>query len=228
MLKTTTGIFQSAVAAGFILCGAASACSPATTMTPTPTPTATATSTTTSTDVSSTTSTSTPITPPPSGSGPGTEATPTRPDGAPDVSSDPAAALLTRLERAAADIDRFGADLTYIVINEFTEERVIRKGRVLYQRANATDGDGARAITPNRTVTIRFKEMITDGRMRPRARRYTFSENWLVEVDDDQRIFTKYRLAEPGTQIDPFRLGEGPFPLPVGQPATAVLERFRR
>ena len=36
----------------------------------------------------------------------------------------------------------------------------------------------------------------------------------------------KRQIVAPGENFDPLKLGEGPFPLPVGQPAGEVLARF--
>ena len=38
---------------------------------------------------------------------------------------------------------------------------------------------------------------------------------------------TERQVAPPGSNFDPLKLGEGPFPIPLGQPKAEVLKRFR-
>ena len=49
----------------------------------------------------------------------------------------------------------------------------------------------------------------------------------MVEVDYEHKQFIKRELVAPGEkEIDPFELGNGPIPLPIGQSKKSVLEQF--
>lgn len=126
-------------------------------------------------------------------------------------------ALLDRLEGADVDLDAFTARIVHRTDDELLGESVLRTGRLLYARFGA---GGERALG------FLFEATITDGRRREDRRRYVFRGPWLVEVDPERKLFIKRQIADPGRPFDPMRLGEGPFPLPIGQPKSEVLRRF--
>ncbi|MHC4786473.1 MAG: LolA family protein, partial [Planctomycetota bacterium] len=64
-------------------------------------------------------------------------------------------------------------------------------------------------------------------RRREHRKHYIFDGSWLVEIDHEAKIFIKRQIVPPGQQFDPLKLGEGPFPLPVGQPKDEVRARFK-
>ena len=66
------------------------------------------------------------------------------------------------------------------------------------------------------------------GRLRrvDREQHYIFDGQWLAEVDSQKRVFIKHQIVPPGKTLNPLKLGEGPFPLPIGQPKSQVLALF--
>jgi hypothetical protein len=154
------------------------------------------------------------------------EAPPSEPDSPPTTApaditvgetKPPAVKLLDEIEHAADDLHSFTASILYEVEDALIGETQMRKGEVIYRLEPESGG---------RSVAILFDEFIQNRRKREQLSHYIFSDRWLVEIDHDQKLFIKREIAAPGEQFDPFKLGEGPIPLPVGQPADEVLKRF--
>jgi len=97
------------------------------------------------------------------------------------------------------------------------QRREIRGGEILY---DVRPDDGSR----------RFAILVTSvsiaNRRNNQNKRYIFDGSWFVEIDYDNHMFTKRQIVAPGERFDPLKLGEGPFPLPVGQRRDDVLARF--
>ncbi len=129
---------------------------------------------------------------------------------------DSAQDLLARLEVAAADLREFQAEITYWKWDAALERQLIYQGRVIYQ----VQPDGARRFA----ILLDFQ--IVNDRKRKINKQYIFDGSWLIEVDHDAKVWIKRQIVPPGEHFDPLKLGEGPFPLPVGQPAKEVLARF--
>ncbi len=135
----------------------------------------------------------------------------------PPTSSDPAVALLDRLETASEGLHDFTADITYYLWDAMLDRREIRGGEILYD------------VRPNgesKRFAILVTSVIVGNRKNNQNKRYIFDGSWFVEIDSDNRMFTKRQIVAPGERFDPLKLGEGPFPLPVGQRRDDVLARF--
>src|SRR5262249_37287848 len=48
----------------------------------------------------------------------------------------------------------------------------------------------------------------------------------LIELDFNTKQCFKHQIVPPGEHFDPLKLGEGPFPIPIGQSSKEVLARF--
>jgi hypothetical protein len=130
---------------------------------------------------------------------------------------DPVIALLDALERSADDLRTFTASIHYEVEDALLGEKVIRKGELVY-RVDPVDG--------KKSFAILFNSRIANGRKRDQLKHYIFSDGWFVEVDHDEKLFIKRQVVAEGEEYDPLKLGEGPFPLPIGQAREDVLARF--
>ncbi len=133
--------------------------------------------------------------------------------------ADPAEELLARLEGAAAGLRDFQADITFYQWDSVLERKEIRTGEVIYQVRSGGDR--------SKRFAILLTSVIVGNRKRDQQKTYVFDGSWLVEIDHDNRVFIKRQIVPPGQRFDPLKLGEGPVPLPVGQPRKEVLSRFR-
>lgn len=130
---------------------------------------------------------------------------------------DPVITLLDTLERSADDLRTFTASIHYEVEDALLGEKVIRKGELVY-RVEPESG--------KKSFAILFESKIANGRKRDQLKHYIFSGGWFVEVDHQEKLFIKRQVVAEGEEYDPLKLGEGPFPLPIGQPREDVLARF--
>jgi hypothetical protein len=126
--------------------------------------------------------------------------------------------LLDRLEAAAADLRSFTADLRYHKWDPVLQREEIRVGTIIFQAA---------AEPPqSRRFAVSFEALYRGSRKVEQKRQYIFESPWLVEIDHEAKEFYKRQVVPPGEQRDPLKLGEGPFPLPIGQARQEVLDRF--
>lgn len=136
-------------------------------------------------------------------------------------SPDPVHEILDRLEASAADLDAFTATIFYETFDELLDRREIRTGEMIYRISPQDDSAGT--VT---SFAVLFESLIIGQRRSDRQKHYVFHDRWLAEIDHENRQFIKRELVPPGRQLDPLKLGEGPIPLPIGQPKDDVLARF--
>ena len=135
--------------------------------------------------------------------------------------SDAAAdALLDALEAKTNELRDFQANVHYRKYESILDETEMYVGRIYYQ------------INPERDPAKRFAIHFTakgsvEGRtLHDRNHSYIFDGIWLVEKIVDEKQFIKRQIVAPGEEFDPLRLGEGPFPMPIGQTKQDVLRYF--
>lgn len=147
---------------------------------------------------------------------------PAPPDGAgQDDAAETVEAFLGRLERAADDLRDFKADLRKITVDKL-DRATERTGSLVYQiKPGAVEDQAA-----HKRFAVLFDRVRKNGRFRVINERWVFDGRWLVEMDQKRMIFIKREVVPPGKTFDPLKLGEGPFPLPIGQKRADVLARF--
>lgn len=126
-------------------------------------------------------------------------------------------ALLARLESSADDLRSFTARISYERWDALLERAEQRSGEIVYR----LDPDTAR-----KSFAVLFDRMVVGQRQERKLKHFVFDGAWLVEVDHERKQFIKRQIVPPGRQLDPLKLGEGPFPLPIGQKRSEVLARF--
>ena len=160
----------------------------------------------------------------PSASPPAAEASPAAPPAPREIPSvdptaaqdpDPVGDLLGRIEQSAEDLRTFQANVTYRRWDAVLERREIRTGTFYYQ---IRDG--------SKRFAIRFDRLFIGNRLRKQNKHFVFDGGWFIEIDHEARTIIKRQIVAPGERFDPLSLGEGPFPLPIGQSKERVLARF--
>lgn len=138
------------------------------------------------------------------------------PDVATEAKSD-VDVVLERLESAANDLRDFQGNLRYDKLDPVTGRWEIRAGKLLYE----VDKD-----TNTKRFAMLFETQIVGTRKTDRSQRFVYADGWLAEIDDDKKQFIKRQIVPPGKDFDPFRIGDGPFPLPIGQAREEVQAHF--
>lgn len=129
--------------------------------------------------------------------------------------------LLDELEKADKTLRSLIADIKYDRVFEIQGDRQIRIGKVYYQDLGALK-DGVR----DRKFGIRFTSLQIGKRLENEIYEVIFDGQWFVERRPAKKEFTKTQVARPGSNFDALRVGQGPFPLPVGQKKSDMLARY--
>lgn len=124
--------------------------------------------------------------------------------------------ILTRLEtREIRDLHaRLAWELKYALALPGEED--VKRGEIWYQKK----GDVGRFL-------IDFSEMVRAGRVRPMDEKHLFDGSWYVEQKGATRTVTRRQIRRDNDPGDPFKLGQGPFPVPFGQKKSDILREFQ-
>lgn len=141
------------------------------------------------------------------------------PDAAPIRTADD---LLLALEREGDGIRTLRAGIRYQREFAVAGDIQTRTGTLFYR------SEPASASGPDRRAfAVNFDTMQVGGVLhRDREMVYIFDGSWVVEKHPRERQFIKRRVVPEGQAFDPLRLGEGPFPIPIGQKRADIVERF--
>lgn len=129
--------------------------------------------------------------------------------------------LLRELEEADRDLRTLSADITYDKEMVLEHDRQTRLGTLYFESVPGSDGAPAR-----RKFGIDFRTLILGEAVRDDRKVIVFDGEWLVEKMPAERQFIKRQVVPPGETFDPLRLGEGPFPIPIGQKREDILARY--
>jgi outer membrane lipoprotein-sorting protein len=151
--------------------------------------------------------------PAPTGDG-GTASTP-RADG-PLSPDSPVDAILDALDARGKSLNDFTADVSLAESDPTTGLDTTRIGSVKYQKQGPGDA----------RLRVTFDKKKTDRGLRDEKLEYVLDDGWLVDRNYRSRVQVRRQVLRPGEQIDLLKLGEGPFPLPLGQAKEDVHRQF--
>ncbi len=142
---------------------------------------------------------------------------------APDLTT--AEGLLEALEAAGHELRSLAADIQYTRVFGVAGDTQTRVGQLLFVSTPPPAGAPANE-PPDRRFAVRFDTLIVGGRKEDSAKTYVFDGEWLTEVDEREKSYQRRQVVPPGERIDPLRIGEGPFPVPLAQAKRDILARF--
>ena len=125
--------------------------------------------------------------------------------------------ILQALYQRGQNLQDFTADISKTDSDNVTAKDITYIGALKYQRQ--AEGD----------VRIRVSfshKKLGDNAMMAYRREGVLQKGKYIEQDYDTNKQTERLLAKPGEKINPVRLGEGPFPLPIGQDPQEVKKQF--
>lgn len=125
--------------------------------------------------------------------------------------------ILDALDARGRDLKAFTADVSLTEGDITLANEVTRRGKVLYQ-------DRAEPAGPRLRVTFTTRE--TGKKKFDEKVEYLLQDGWLTDRTYAKSIEVKRQVLRPGEKIDLLKLGQGPFPLPIGQKKEAVHEQF--
>jgi hypothetical protein len=124
--------------------------------------------------------------------------------------------ILDALDARGRDLKAFTADVSLSEGDETLANEVTRRGKVLYQDR----GNGQARLR------VVFAKRETGKRSFDEKIEYLLQDGWLIDRTYEKHIEVKRQVLHPGEKIDLLKLGQGPFPLPIGQKKDAVHEQF--
>ncbi|MFN0131694.1 MAG: hypothetical protein ACKVW3_04050 [Phycisphaerales bacterium] len=148
----------------------------------------------------------------------------------PDRSAE-ADAFLGELESADKGLLRLVADVKYQRSFELVGDRQTRFGRLAYVAEPSDQADGKHDDKPTdnpsgRKFAVTFDRFEIGSEVRNEEKSYIFDGHWLVEKIPGEKLFKKHEVVPPGERFDPLRIGQGPFPVPIGQRRADIVARF--
>lgn len=125
-------------------------------------------------------------------------------------------ATLDVLHQAGGKVQSLGADVEMTSINMGTGTETLDRGTIVMQRL--PDGDTRAKIT--------FTEHAVDFKLKKLRREFLLDGGKLIEQNEETKKQVTRQVRRPGEKVDLFKLGEGPFPMPIGQSKESVHEQF--
>ena len=135
----------------------------------------------------------------------------------PDSSLD---AVLDALNARGKDLKDFSADVALHTADNRTGEDSAQIGKVVYDAGNG-----------NSRIKVSFDKKETeaaDGKRMSQKQRldYVLEGGWLTDRDYQKKLEVRRQVLRPGQKMNLLKLGEGPFPLPIGQDKDEVKKQF--
>jgi outer membrane lipoprotein-sorting protein len=131
--------------------------------------------------------------------------------------------ILDALDAVGRNLKSFTADVTMKEEDVTLANESTRRGKVLFQErpdAQGAAGGGTR-------LRVVFEKREVGKRAFDERVEYLLQDGWLTDrTYDPKRIEVRRQVLRPGEKLNLLKLGEGPFPLPIGQKKESVHEQF--
>ncbi len=123
---------------------------------------------------------------------------------------------LDALHDVGQNLQDFTADVIIKETDAVTGSDKSKMGVILFQRKPNADSR-IRVALDRKTLGDRIVKSRSD---------YKLEDGKLIDQNFDSKHQTTRQVLKPGQKLDPLKLGEGPFPLPIGQDREEVLKNF--
>jgi len=150
------------------------------------------------------------------------------PIGAVDQKIRTAQQLLVALERVDDRLETLQADIQYDRRFRLQGDQHVRRGKLYYFADREGESGEGKRVKPDRAFEIDFQSLwlVQAERKEQDRQTWVFDGRWLVEKRPDKKQFIAREIAAPGEEFDPLSIKEGIMPIPIGQRAADVLERY--
>jgi outer membrane lipoprotein-sorting protein len=125
-------------------------------------------------------------------------------------------ATLDRLDRLGKSLKDFSADVTLTETDQTSGAEVTRNGRVLYQALG--EGDAR--------IHVTFLTRTEDDRRYDEKIEYVLKDGIFTDRNYDTKTEVRRQVLKPGEKANLLKLGDVPFPLPIGQDKAVVHRLF--
>jgi outer membrane lipoprotein-sorting protein len=114
--------------------------------------------------------------------------------------------VLQRLDQVGKNLKEFSAKVRLTESGDLGDQRV-HVGSVYFQRKSADDA----------RIHVVFDQRISNGKIFNEKTEYLLDDRWLTDRNYRSHSEVRREVLRPGQKMNLFKLGEGPFPLPIGQ-----------
>lgn len=121
--------------------------------------------------------------------------------------------ILTRLE--TREVRDLTAKVEWRLDYVGEDDPTVKLGQIWYMNAD-----------PVPKFLAHFRQSRLGNRLNEIDERHMFDGEWYVELQSATRTLTRRLIRRPDEEINPYRLGEGPFPVPFGQKKSDILREF--
>jgi outer membrane lipoprotein-sorting protein len=124
--------------------------------------------------------------------------------------------VLDALDARGKNLSDFTADVSLTDVDNANGTDSTLAGKIWMQKL---PGDDAR-------LRVTFDKKITNGKEKADKSEYTLDKGWLIDRKYADRQEIRRQVLKPGQKMNLLKLGEGPFPLPLGQDKADVHRLF--
>lgn len=123
--------------------------------------------------------------------------------------------ILTRLEQR--DVRDLHAKLSWRqhYVTDLEEDDVTKTGEIRYKKG-----------TPVARFLIKFTEKLANNRKDKLDEQHLFDGCWYTELQSRTKTVVRREIRRPDDAGDPYKVGQGVFPLPFGQKKAEILREF--
>jgi len=129
--------------------------------------------------------------------------------------------VLDALDQRGKSMHEFTADVLLTTEETAIGDSNTRTGKVFFQKVD--DKGGAQL---NVVLDFQVKKDGTKFIQVASKLQYLLKNGWLYDLDFPKRIRNERQVSKPGDKVNLLKLGEGPFPLPIGQSKEDVHKSF--
>jgi len=123
--------------------------------------------------------------------------------------------ILTRLESREVYDLHAKVSWTLRYASDAEEDAVAKSGELWYQQQK-----------PVAKFLVHFTKKVASNRVHKLDERYLFDGRWYYALKSETKTFEKREIRRAGDVGNPYKLGEGPFPVPFGQKKADIVKEF--
>lgn len=130
--------------------------------------------------------------------------------------------VLDALNARGQELKDFSADVELHTVDDRTGQDTAQIGKVVFQQRGKDNG----------RIRVSFdKKRIDEGTgakpvVQEQKLDYVLDDGWLTDRDYQKKLEVRRQVLRPGQKMNLLKLGEGPFPLPIGQDKEEVKRQF--
>lgn len=136
--------------------------------------------------------------------------------------TDPAEQLLAELETADKGLKTLQAKVLYIRTFELQGDDQKWQGSLAFETTPNADP----TKPADRKFAVRFDKSQIGRRIQDEDKTFIFDGHWFTERNVNLKTLTRREIVKQGETADPMRIGDSPFPLPIGQKRADIMNRY--